>query len=64
LSRTCRKCEKEYQPYLILIPDNIVDLSSVISVKEEYEWLCQPCIKEELPNNSGVVLTDTGESDE
>lgn len=58
MTRTCGKCGKEYEPYLALIPDNIVDFSGWFTMKDKYDWFCQECFAEENPN-SGIALLDT-----
>jgi len=50
-TRECEKCGKEYESYLGFIPDNIVDYSSWISMKEKYDWFCKECFNEEHPNH-------------
>lgn len=57
----CGKCEERYEPYTVLIPDSVVDLSGWMSMKEKYGWFCFDCFKEEHPDTSIAILRNSSE---
>lgn len=55
----CGRCEEEYEPYMMLVPDNIVDLSGIIHMREKYGWFCPECLKEERPKSGIAILNNS-----
>jgi hypothetical protein len=41
MSNTCERCGGEYEEYIVLIRDNLVDIVEHLSC--EYDNLCKPC---------------------
>ena len=57
---TCRRYGEDYEPYMVLIPENIVELSAWQTMKKEYEWFCHDCFKEEH-SKSGIAILQNGD---
>jgi len=42
----CGRCEKEYEPYKILLCDDIECFKGWYMAKQEYGWICPDCLSE------------------
>lgn len=54
-TNTCERCEDNYEPYIVLIKDNLAEFSAHKSC--EYDRLCKPCRM--AVTNYGTYLTRT-----
>lgn len=54
----CQRCGDDYEPYVVALMDNFVTITDWVDIKDEYEWLCRDCLRDEMSTGHYAIWDD------